>query len=140
MANEENLIPINKRTKSEQRELHKKGGISSGKTRRRNKSMKDAMNKLLSLDVSDNNKQVLKQLGLEENDMNNQMLVMVSAFQKAVNGDVQAMNFIANITGSHAMNETEKQKIKLEKERLKLEKEKLEKEEGDYDDGVEIRI
>jgi hypothetical protein len=102
--------------------------------------MKEAMNKLLSLDVSENNKQLLTQLGLEDSDMNNQMLVMVSAFQKAINGDVSAMNFIANITGSYAMSESDRQKIKLEKERIKLEKEKLNKNEEEYDEGVEIKI
>ena len=55
--------------------------------------------------------------------------MMVSAFQKALKGDVRAMNFIASITGSYAMNEADKQKIKIEKERIKLEKEKISKDE-----------
>jgi hypothetical protein len=137
MANEENLKRLNSR---EARENGKKGGKASVESRRRKKSMKEAMNKLLSLDVSENNKQLLTQLGLEDSDMNNQMLVMVSAFQKAINGDVSAMNFIANITGSYAMSESDRQKIKLEKERIKLEKEKLNKNEEEYDEGVEIKI
>ena len=37
MANEKNLIPQNKRTKSEQREIARKGGIRSGEVRRENK-------------------------------------------------------------------------------------------------------
>ena len=34
MANEKNLIPMNKRSKSEQREIQSKGGQNSGKARR----------------------------------------------------------------------------------------------------------
>lgn len=34
MANEQNLIPQSKRTKTEQREIAKKGGVASGKARR----------------------------------------------------------------------------------------------------------
>ena len=34
MANEQNLIPQSKRTKKEQREIAKKGGVASGKARR----------------------------------------------------------------------------------------------------------
>lgn len=37
MANDENLIPLNKRTKEEQREIAKQGGIKSGKIRREKK-------------------------------------------------------------------------------------------------------
>lgn len=38
MANEQNLIPLNKRTKSEQREYQKKGGQKSGEVRRQKKN------------------------------------------------------------------------------------------------------
>ena len=38
MANEQNLIPLNKRTKSEQREYARKGGKKSGEVRRKRKA------------------------------------------------------------------------------------------------------
>lgn len=38
----ENLIPLNKRTKAEQREITTKGGIASGKKRRQIKSFREA--------------------------------------------------------------------------------------------------
>lgn len=122
MANEQNLRSLSTK---EAREIGSKGGKASVQSRKRKKTMKEAMNLLLSKDVSDGNKQVLKQLGLEENDMNNQMLAVVSLFQSAVNGNVAAMRLIADITGSYAMSEADKQKIKLEKERIKIEKEKI---------------
>jgi hypothetical protein len=41
MANEKNLVPQNKRTKSEQREIARMGGKRSGEVRRENKLIKD---------------------------------------------------------------------------------------------------
>ena len=41
MANEQNLKPQNMRTKAEQREIARQGGIASGKARRENKLIKD---------------------------------------------------------------------------------------------------
>ena len=123
----EDLIPFTKETA---KEAVRKGGIASGKARRKKKTMKQAMNVLLSLEVNNENKKKLQKLGINDEDLcDNQMLMMVSAFQKALKGDVRAMNFIASITGSYAMNEADKQKIKIEKERIKLEKEKISKDE-----------
>ena len=39
-----NLIPINKRTKEQQKEITRKGGIKSGETRRRQKTIKGILN------------------------------------------------------------------------------------------------
>lgn len=41
MANEQNLVPQNRRTKSEQREIARMGGKRSGEVRRENKLIKD---------------------------------------------------------------------------------------------------
>lgn len=40
MANEQNLKPLNERTKSEQREIQRKGGIASGEARREKADLK----------------------------------------------------------------------------------------------------
>lgn len=47
MANEKNLIPINKRTKSEQREYRKKGGQKSGEVRREKKLLRELLEEAL---------------------------------------------------------------------------------------------
>ena len=44
MANEQNLIPFNKRSKSEAREINKKGGIASGEARRRKRQLGEIAN------------------------------------------------------------------------------------------------
>ncbi len=48
MANEKNLIPMNKRTESEQREIAKKGGKASGISRAIAKTFKETINDELS--------------------------------------------------------------------------------------------
>lgn len=47
MSGEENLIPMNQRTKEEARELGRKGGIASGKARNEKKALSEAWAKWL---------------------------------------------------------------------------------------------
>lgn len=53
MANEENLIPNHERTPSELREITSKGGIASGKSRRRKKALRTALKEVVSLTLKD---------------------------------------------------------------------------------------
>ena len=70
MANEQNLIPFNKRTKSEQREYAKKGGQKSGEVRRQRKAMKEQMEMLLSLPFKQQKQlNFMKDLGIRENEI-----------------------------------------------------------------------
>ena len=125
MANEENLIPVTKRTKSEAREISKKGGQASGAARRKKKTMKQVANYLLSLPVVEELQEEMIQSGIASDDADNQTALVFSMMQRAIKGNVTAAQFIANITGSTAMTEAEREKIKLEKKRLKLEEAKL---------------
>ena len=83
MANEENLIPVTKRTKSEAREISKKGGQASGVARRKKKTMKQAMNLLLSLPVkNDEFKEAIERYGLDEKDVDTTMKAIEAAGEK----------------------------------------------------------
>ena len=99
MANEQNLIPWNKRTENEQREYAKKGGQKSGEVRRQRKAMKEQMEMLLALPFKQQ-KQVnfMKSLGIEEDNIDNQMALIVALYGKALKGDVQAFNAIREVT------------------------------------------
>ena len=99
MANEQNLIPWNKRTENEQREYAKKGGQKSGEVRRKRKAMKEQMEMLLALPFKQQ-KQVnfMKGLGIEEDNIDNQMALIVALYGKALKGDVQAFNAIREVT------------------------------------------
>ena len=97
--NEHNLIPFteSKRSKSEVREINAKGGKKSGESRRRKKSMKQKMELLLSLPATDNGKGTLGALGVDPNDMDNEMVIVMSLFLKAASGDVPAIREIRNL-------------------------------------------
>lgn len=53
MANEENLILNHERTPSELREITKKGGIASGKSRRRKKALRLALKEAVSMRLNE---------------------------------------------------------------------------------------
>lgn len=98
MANEQNLIPLNKRTKSEQREYARKGGQKSGEVRRKRKAMKEQMEMLLTLPFKSKKQfNFMKELGIEDNDIDNQMALIVAMYGKALKGDVQAFNTIREV-------------------------------------------
>lgn len=93
MAGQDNLIPQNKRTKEERREIAIKGGKASGKARREKKMLKDQINLLLSLPLKDDKaKKKLKALGIDTNNIDNQMAMVIAMWQKALKGDVSAFN------------------------------------------------
>jgi hypothetical protein len=54
--NEENLIPMNERTKEEQRKIARQGGIASGKARRERKTLKEEL--LLLLEKGDTQEKI----------------------------------------------------------------------------------
>lgn len=61
-----NLIPCSKRSKDEARKLGYKGGINSGKARRRAKNLRELAKAILDLPVDDAKKRdALKAMGLE---------------------------------------------------------------------------
>lgn len=98
MAGKDNLQPV--KTKAEAKERGRNGGIASGKAKRQRKAMKEQMEMLLSLPLkNDKAKAKFKELGIETDDMDNQMALVVAMYQKALKGDTSAMNIVREITG-----------------------------------------
>lgn len=103
MANDENLIPLNKQTKSKQREIQRKGGIASGQARRQNKTMKEIALMLLNTKVP-NNKYTEEMLNLfpdmDAEDLQYQTAILVSQIQKAVfDKDSKAAEYVRDTSG-----------------------------------------
>lgn len=113
MANEQNLIPVTKRTKSEAREISKKGGQASGEARRKKKSMKQELDAILSLSAAEENVIAFDGIISKDSDASNQTLVMASAVKQALKGNVKAMQFIVNVMGG---TDKEKQQMRLDKQ------------------------
>lgn len=99
MANEKNLVPFDERTESEQREIASAGGKASGKARRRKKSMKQKMQLLLSLPAADNDQTELSAMGVDPDDMDNEMVLVKALFIAAAAGDTRAFDRIQDVLG-----------------------------------------
>ena len=114
MANEQNLIPANKRSKSEHREIAKKGGVASGVARRKKANLKKAFETILQAEVaSPNVKKQLEELGF---DSTNEMALAMVMMQKAMKGNVRAFEQISKLTTTDAKDSLDK---KEQKERIK---------------------
>ena len=106
MPNEKNLIPMDQRSKSEARELGRNGGIASGASRRRKRSLKEAADLYLSLPVSDRrvwNKIARK--GVDPEDIDNQMAMIIGLTMAATAGDAKAAKVIVDLLGEDAHSE-----------------------------------
>lgn len=67
--------------------------------RRQRKAMKEQMEMLLSLPFKQEKQlKFMKSLGIEEEEIDNQMALMVAMYAKALKGDVQAFNSIRGNT------------------------------------------
>ena len=103
MPNEKNLIPMDQRSKSEARELGRNGGIASGISRRRKRSLKEAADLYLSLPVSDRkmwNK--ISRRGVDPEDIDNQMAMIIGLTMAATAGDAKAAKVIVDLLGEDA--------------------------------------
>ncbi len=139
--NDENLIPTTKRTKKEVREMTIKGGKRSGEVRRQRKTQREQLELLMSLPLKNPKaKEQIKNLGIEDTEINNQMAMNVAMFNlilKGGKGAVQAYNSINDLIGENAKKELELEKAREEIARLKLEQEKLKRELGNGSEDFE---
>lgn len=97
MANEQNLLRGNPETQfkrgREQSEIAKKGGIASGIAYRQRKTMAEIARGLASGTVTNENaKRQLAQLGMDEEDMTNNAMVVAGVMKAAAKGNVQAID------------------------------------------------
>lgn len=95
-----NLVPLNQRTKDEQRTIQSEGGRASGASRRRKRSLKEAADLFLSLPVTDTktyNKMVLA--GVDPEDIDYQMAVVIGMATKAIKGDAKAAKVLIEMLG-----------------------------------------
>ena len=126
MANEQNLVPNSPRTPSERRENASKAGVASGKARRRKKSMKQKMQLLLSLPAADNDQAELTAMGVDPEDMDNEMVLVKALFLAAAEGDTRAFDRIQDVLGRSVAREELGLKKQEAKKRNALSNGKLE--------------
>ncbi len=111
-----NLKPLNKRTKEEQREIQSKGGVNSGKARRKKADLKKAMELLMTLDVQDGKtKKMLEDMGM---DGRNESLLALATFQAAVKGNQKATENIIKLTNTKDQYDIQEQRERIKSLKL----------------------
>lgn len=105
----------------------KKGGLASGKSRRRRKKIADAINSLLGEGVKDE-KVIAKmhELGIDDKDMTNAYAIALTLIQSALEGDIKAIGAIQSFTGSAKMTELERAQIMIKEKELEIRHEEIE--------------
>ena len=100
MAGTDNLISIGERTIEKQREITSAGGKASGESRRRKKALRESMEALLGLPISDmNDYNELAQYGFDMEQADNSVLVVLGLFKAAKAGDVAAQKELRSLIG-----------------------------------------
>ena len=106
MANEQNLIPASKRSKSEARENSKKGGVESGKSRRRKKALRTALKEAISLTLKelhpDLRDGIMKSAKLSDAELTVGDAVLGSLIRSACAGNSQMMKVLFDTIGESA--------------------------------------
>lgn len=111
MANEQNLIPFNQMTESQQRAIQSAGGKASQEKRKERKKMKEQAELLLSLPFKDredeNGESLLSYYKRTSNiddaeEIDNQMAMIIAMFNVVLGGgkgSVQAFNSLRELVG-----------------------------------------
>lgn len=101
MPNEQNLVPI--QSTEEARERGRKGGIASGVSRRRKRSLREAADLYLSLPVANRKKwNAIAKEGVDPEDIDNQMAMIIGLTQAAINGDAKAAKLLFELVGDQS--------------------------------------
>lgn len=87
-------------TAEEQRKIASQGGKASVEARRQKKTLKEIGDMIGSLKVtSEKNKEIMRQAGIEDEDMINDVGAMFRLNLKAQSGDTKAMELLAKLRG-----------------------------------------
>ena len=114
--NEKNLIQNSNRSRAEVEKVQSKGGINSGKSRRRNRDIKQKMKALLELPAAANDREQLEALGVDPDDMDNEMVLAMAMFLEAAGGNVKAFEKAMQLIGKDIGHE----ELALRKRELRL--------------------
>lgn len=106
MANEQNLIrgiPTQFKSGEQAANAGRKGGIASGAARRRKRSLREAADLYLSLPVSGaRNWNKIAREGVDPEDIDNQMAIIVGLSKMAALGDARAAKVLFDLLGDDA--------------------------------------
>ena len=111
MANNENLIPFNRRSVDEAREFGRRGGKASGEARRKKADFRRTLNLLLTTEInSEEWTPLLNALGLEST---LETALNMAMIKEGLAGNVKAYEAVAKYSGQSAQTDTDQEEQKL---------------------------
>lgn len=106
--NNENLIPLNKRTQRERKEIARKGAIATNKKKAEQKTYRDMAKAMLSATITDEN--ILNELqayGLSETDV--KAYTLLGMIKASANGSHNAFDRLMMLVGEETQTTTSEQ-------------------------------
>ena len=122
--NPQNLIPINQRSPEEQAEIRRKGQEARWQKAKERKTLSALMKQWAEREVTERDKQALRNLGLDEESYN-KTLMIVPIIKNISKGDVKSIQIAMELLGEDREKELKIKKLEQEIEKLKLEQEQL---------------
>ena len=133
------LVPHNKRTKDEQKKITSKGGIASGKSRRRKKALRTALKEAVSLTLKelprDLRVAIMYAANITDMELTVSDAILGSLIRSACAGNSQMMKVLLDV-----LDETPD--VRLKERELKLKERALKEDDkgGDAVDDVQIMM
>ena len=122
MANEENLKPVTKRSKSEAREISIKGGVASGKSRRRKKALRLALKEAVSMRVNelpeDMRTAIMSAVGITDDAQTVADAVIGGIILSACGGSAPMVRLLLDTIGESADVRLREREVKLKEKSL----------------------
>lgn len=116
----EDLIPFNQRTEDEQKKIASKGGVTSGVSRRRKRTIKQLARQFLDADISrEDLRAVLEEYGFSD-DLNYAAALVITIAKEAFTGNVRAAELLVKLAGSDPEQKRKDAELQLKRAELKL--------------------
>ena len=133
MRGHENLIPMDKRSKDEAREIGRRGGRASGASRRRKADFRKTLNLLLTTEIdSEEWTPLLHALGLEST---LEVALNMAMIKEGLTGNVKAYEAIARYSGQSDRTDTDQEDQQVRMAAAKARYGQPDEDEEEPDDG-----
>ena len=129
------LVPLNKRTKDEQKKITQKGGIASGASRRRKKALRTALKEAVSLTLKelphDLRVAIMYAANITDVELTVSDAILGSLIRSACAGNSQMMKVLLDVLG-------ETPDVRLKERELKMKEKALDS--GQFDTTLNVTI
>lgn len=111
------LMPLNKRTKDEQKKITQKGGIASGKARRQKKALRVALKEAVAMKLKDLppdlQRGIMKAAKLKDRELSVSDAILGGIIRTACGGDSRMMKLLLDTIGESADTRMKERELKL---------------------------